>query len=77
MRLIKLSLRLAPRCRGLAANYWELGKKPLAARVPKWPPFYCFGTPQELIADVTSRENALQSTPDNSSLQGKSKKGSS
>ena len=77
MTLIKLSWRLAPGCRGLAANYWELGKKPLAARVPKWPPFYCFGTPQELIADVTSRENALQSTPDNSNLQGKSKKGSS
>ena len=77
MTLIKLSWRLAPGCRGLAANYWELGKKPLAARVPKLPPFYCFGTPQVPIADVTTRENALQSAPDNSNLQGKSKKGSS
>ena len=64
MTLIKLSWRLAPRCRGLAANYWELEKKLLAARVPKWPPFYCFGTPQEPMADVTSRENALYQNPE-------------
>ena len=66
MTLIKLSWRLAPGCRGLAANYWELGKKALAARVPKWPPFYCFGTPQEPMAwrHVTSRENALYQNPD-------------